>query len=198
MVIDNFDSVLNFLEFGDDYFYIMYVHRRPKDYGITEYKAFPYSLDEVFSFFIIKDKNDALKFKEDAILSAKKNGGRVYITIYPIPIEKIKKIQDVSNDLVGIIDKEALKEICISEPIFGSYTLADVDGEYTDKIKEVALYIKYLMEYTGKEKFLVVNTKNGYHILSQKISIKKLEERFPFLWAASHASVMLYYSDEQE
>ena len=203
MEIDNIRKVEEFYEFENGDLYLMYVHKRPKDFGSDVIHVFPPHTEDIVSVFPIESVADLEKWYPVAKKDAIDNDARVYLSTQCAERSFVSKY--FSEKYPDFDVKEASKydmrlaEVFSIEKAKLRWKLTDVDGEYRDIPFEVENRIRAILSDSGKRpKTEVFKTKNGYHILSERFPANALQDFYPNIYTTPIGGVMLYYFSEQD
>lgn len=203
MEIDNIKQVERFFEFKEGDIYLMYVHRRPKDFGSDVIHVFPPNTEDIISIFPIESVDDLEKWYPYAKKDAVDNNARVYLSTQcankDFTVEYLHSKYPDFDLKTFSKDDMRLAEVFSMGKAELRWKLTDVDGEYRDIPIEIEERIRLILQERGKRpKTEVFETKNGYHILSERFPADALRFFYHNIYTTPIGGVMLYYFSEQD
>lgn len=174
-MIDNFDIIKELLKFdSEDIFYHLQIIKRKKEnpeLGSNSYVVKTYYVTSA----------EYLELKKDEIINlCQFNNARACINLNPRSFEKIafhtlKKVTDI------IMNKDYKSVRKAYESVCGEYGngknkswIVDIDVKDMNEVTKISDII-CLIEPVGNKVISVIETKNGYHLISKPFNISKVD-----------------------
>jgi hypothetical protein len=192
-MIDNFEKIINFLDFPNkDTFYYVTVMKRKKEnpnLGSDSY---------VLKSYYISSKEYLEKKKDELIHLATYHNARVCICLNKrsykrVGMHMLKNVTDcILNENYAAIRKAY-------ESTVGKYScddemkeLVDIDTKDMHYINEVISYINFCDPKIGDKIKLVLETKNGYHLITKKFNKEQFKKSYKNIDLHSDNPTILY------
>lgn len=194
-MIDNIEQIkklLNFSHPGD--FYMLYVFKRKKDQPEGE-RDNHQSVRTIKTYCVdsipyLEKRYDEIKqlcemFKARAYIHVQKQNHKdVSLNMLAILAERIR--DGVSNQK-GLFDS-VVGQIKTQEKRW----VVDIDFTDNKKVDKIKRFIETLKP-EGPKIEAVIQTKNGYHLITGKFDVKTFKEKFPNIDIAKKNPTLLYY-----
>ena len=180
-MIDNIKDIKELLNFEKGYFYMLYIFKRKKDQPIEDREGLrdcvtikSYSIESVE---YLDRKYDEIK-KLCEIFNA-----RAYIEIQK------KSYSDVTLEVIHYTAEEMKKGRNITANVFDSAAgrckskdkkwVVDVDRKDNIYLNEMMIYIENnCPPYKEKKILSKIETKSGYHLITQRFDVLKFKEKY--------------------
>ena len=194
-MIDNIEQIkglLNFENKGD--FYMLYVFKRKKDQPKGE-RDNHQSVRTIKSYCIesiehLDRRYDEIKqlcemFKARAYIHVQKqNHTDVSLNMM---VDLAKRIQDGNHKQKGLFDS-VVGQVKTQEKRW----IVDIDTTDYHAVTEVTQFINYLRP-EGPKVEMVIPTKNGYHLITERFDVKTFSEKYPDIDIQKKNPTLLYY-----
>ena len=194
-MIDNIEQIkklLNFEKVGD--FYMLYVLKRKKDQPEGE-RDNHQSVRTIKSYCIesiehLDRRYDEIKqlcemFKARAYIHVQKqNHTDVSLNMM---VALAQRIQDGNHKQQGLFDS-VVGQVKTQEKRW----IVDIDTTDYHAVTEVTQFINYLRP-EGPKVEMVIPTKNGYHLITERFDVKTFSEKYPDIDIQKKNPTLLYY-----
>ena len=191
-MIDNFEQIKGLLKFNsDDDFYFCQILKRKKEHKELGSNSY------VVKTYFIKSEEDLEFYKAEMINLAEFHNARVYLNLNKRSFERtafhtLKKITDQILNKDYKSARKAYASVC------GMYA-ADQDKTWVIDVDEPkgrqgANMLKFIdnIEPVGNKLIAIVDTKNGYHIISKPFNIQKFSDEYPTIDIHKQNPTILY------
>ena len=176
-MINNFDKIIDILDFTEGDFYYIMIYKRSKDIiGLKSHQK-----TRIIKTYTIQSKEEYLFIKDDIIKICQALNARCGISTNRYNFKKLgfriinRMIDSIENNIYNykyLFDKVVGKDISI---ITQKRILIDLDEKDQSKLLLLNEFIETKTLYNNSKIYLTVETNNGYHLLCSKINTKEFE-----------------------
>lgn len=180
-MIDNFEQIKTLLKWeGDDDFYLIQIIKRKKENPELG------SNSHIVKVYYISDIEDLERNKEEMVLLATYHNARICINLNKRSFERmafhtLKKVTDqiMNKDYKSV--RKAYNSVCgIYAGDSDKTWVVDIDESKGRKGAKILQFIDSL-EPVGNKSIAIIDSKNGYHIITKPFNLQKFKELYSLI-----------------